>query len=48
MMLWGGFAKGAADLQDDGELETGDAVRLTATGSPSLVADPAQGAEVLI
>ena len=41
-------ARGALDLAGAGRLEAGDAVRLTAAGSPSLVADPVEGAEVLI
>ena len=40
-------ARGEADLEGAGELATGDAVRLTAAGSPRLTAGPA-GAEVLI
>ena len=40
-------ARGEADLEGAGELATGDAVRLTAAGSPQLTAGPA-GAEVLI
>jgi redox-sensitive bicupin YhaK (pirin superfamily) len=41
-------ARGALDLAGAGRLEAGDAVRLGAAGSPSLVADPVEGAEVLI
>ena len=41
-------ARGAAELEGAGALRTGDAVRLTAAGAPRLVADPAEGAEVLI
>jgi redox-sensitive bicupin YhaK (pirin superfamily) len=40
-------AKGGATLEGAGALGTGDAVRLTAAGSPKLTADAA-GAEVLI
>jgi redox-sensitive bicupin YhaK (pirin superfamily) len=40
-------ARGEADLEGAGALATGDAVRLTAAGSPWLTAGPA-GAEVLI
>jgi redox-sensitive bicupin YhaK (pirin superfamily) len=42
------IAKGAAELEEAGRLETGDAVRLTAAGSPRLTADAATGAEVLL
>ena len=41
-------AKGAARLENVGELGAGDAVRLTAAGTPVLTADATQGAEVLI
>ena len=41
-------ARGALVLDGAGRLEAGDAVRLTAAGSPSLVAAPVEGAEVLI
>ncbi len=41
-------AKGAARLENAGELDAGDAVRLTAAGTPVLTADATQGAEVLI
>ncbi len=41
-------ARGGADLEGAGPLASGDAVRLTAAGSPRLVADAAAGAEVLI
>ncbi|MBI3803765.1 MAG: pirin family protein [Nitrospirae bacterium] len=41
-------AKGTAELEGAGRLETGDAVRLTAAGTPALKADPAAGAEILI
>jgi redox-sensitive bicupin YhaK (pirin superfamily) len=41
-------AKGAAQLEGAGTLTTGDAVRLTAVGSPRLTADAEAGAEVLI
>ncbi len=40
-------ARGSALLEDAGELHEGDAVRLTAAGSPSLTAGP-EGAEVLV
>ncbi len=41
-------ARGGATLEGAGELTQGDAVRLTAAGSPRLTADPATGAEVLV
>jgi redox-sensitive bicupin YhaK (pirin superfamily) len=41
-------AKGAAQLEGAGVLNSGDAVRLAAAGSPRLIADAASGAEVLI
>ena len=41
-------ARGAVDLDGAGRLVAGDAARLTAAGSPSLTADPAGGAEVLV
>jgi redox-sensitive bicupin YhaK (pirin superfamily) len=41
-------ARGAASLEGAGELETGDAVRLTAAGNQLLTADATEGAEVLI
>ena len=41
-------AKGAAHLEDAGQLGAGDAVRLTAAGTPALTADATEGAEVLI
>lgn len=41
-------AKGSAELEGAGSLATGDAVRLTAAGSPRLTADATRGAEVLI
>jgi len=41
-------AKGSAELEGAGSLATGDAVRLTAAGSPRLTADATKGAEVLI
>lgn len=41
------IARGAAHLANAGELAQGDAVRLTAAGSPDLTAGP-KGAEVLI
>ena len=42
------IAKGAAELEGAGELQTGDAVRLTAAGARRLTAGRAGGAEVLI
>ena len=41
-------AKGAVALEGAGGLGEGDAARLTAAGTPSLTADAARGAEVLI
>jgi redox-sensitive bicupin YhaK (pirin superfamily) len=41
------IARGDAELEDAGRLVSGDAVRLTAAGAPTLTAGPA-GAEVLI
>jgi redox-sensitive bicupin YhaK (pirin superfamily) len=41
-------ARGAVELEGAGRLGTGDAARLTEAGSPRLVADAADGAEVLI
>ena len=41
-------ARGAAVLDGAGRLDAGDAVRLTAAGSPPLTADAEVGAEVLI
>jgi redox-sensitive bicupin YhaK (pirin superfamily) len=41
-------ARGALTLDGAGRLEAGDAVRLTGAGSPVIVADPSEGAEVLI
>ena len=41
-------AKGTAQLEGAGTLAAGDAVRLTAAGSPRLTADAVAGAEVLI
>jgi redox-sensitive bicupin YhaK (pirin superfamily) len=41
-------ARGALTFAGAGRLEAGDAVRLTGGGSPALVADPVEGAEVLI
>ena len=41
-------ARGVAGLDGAGTLGSGDAARLTDAGSPTLTADPAQGAEVLI
>ena len=40
-------AKGGATLEGAGALAAGDAVRLTAAGTPTLTADPVAGAEVL-
>jgi len=40
--------KGGASLEAAGALGTGDAVRLTAAGAPTLTADATDGAEVLI
>ena len=42
------IAKGGATLAGAGPLSAGDAVRLTAAGSPELTADATTGAEVLI
>ena len=42
------IAKGAAVLEGAGTLHAGDAVRLTAAGSPRLTADDKSGAEVLL
>lgn len=42
------IAKGSADLEDAGMLQSGDAVRLTAAGARRLTADAQSGAEVLI
>ncbi|MCU1461142.1 MAG: Quercetin 2,3-dioxygenase [Acidimicrobiales bacterium] len=41
-------ARGAVDLDGAGRLVAGDAARLTAAGSPGLIADLADGAEVLV
>jgi quercetin 2,3-dioxygenase len=41
-------AKGGATLQDAGDLGSGDAVRLTGAGNPTLKADTKTGAEVLV
>jgi quercetin 2,3-dioxygenase len=41
-------ARGTVDLEGAGTLNAGDAVRLTAAGAPTLTADAATGAEVLI
>jgi redox-sensitive bicupin YhaK (pirin superfamily) len=41
-------ARGAATLQGAGTLARGDAVRLTAAGSPTLTASETEGAEVLL
>ncbi|NKE69370.1 pirin family protein [Candidatus Manganitrophus noduliformans] len=40
--------KGAVTLEGAGRLEKGDAVRLTAAGTPAVTADLASGAEILI
>jgi redox-sensitive bicupin YhaK (pirin superfamily) len=40
--------KGAVTLEGAGRLEKGDAVRLTAAGTPAVTADSASGAELLI
>ncbi|MCS6302928.1 MAG: hypothetical protein H8K07_04605 [Nitrospira sp.] len=42
------IAKGSADLEDAGVLQSGDAVRLIAAGAQRLTADIQSGAEVLI
>lgn len=42
------IAKGNADLEEAGVLQSGDAVRLTAAGARRLIADAQSGAEVLI
>jgi len=42
------IAKGTADLEGAGTLHSGDAVRLTAAGTPHLTADDKAGAEVLL
>ncbi len=41
-------ARGGVALEGAGPLATGDAARLTKAGARTLIADPAQGAEVLI
>jgi redox-sensitive bicupin YhaK (pirin superfamily) len=41
-------ARGAVELDGGGRLGAGDAARLTGAGSPRLVADAGEGAEVLI
>lgn len=41
-------ARGSGSLEGAGRLETGDAARLTAAGTPTFTADAAAGAEVLI
>ena len=41
-------AKGAVELEGAGLLDAGDAVRLTAAGTPRLTADVARGAEILL
>jgi hypothetical protein len=40
-------ARGAADLEASGPLDTGDAVRMTAAGGQRVTAGPA-GAEILV
>jgi redox-sensitive bicupin YhaK (pirin superfamily) len=42
------IAKGSANLEEAGVLQSGDAVRLTAAGARRLTADAQAGAEVLI
>lgn len=42
------IAKGSADLEDAGALQSGDAVRLTSAGARRLTTDAHAGAEVLI
>jgi hypothetical protein len=42
------IARGGAELEGAGALHEGDAVRLSAAGSPRLTADDGSGAEVLI
>ena len=42
------IARGGANLENAGYLNTSDALRLTAAGAPKLTADPVTGAEVLI
>lgn len=42
------MAKGRAELEEAGILNTGDAVRLTAAGARRLTADSQTGAEVLV
>jgi redox-sensitive bicupin YhaK (pirin superfamily) len=42
------IAQGKATLDNAGVLAQGDAVRLTAAGTPTLTADPKSGAEVLV
>ena len=42
------IARGGVNLENDGYLEEGDAVRLTAAGAPKLTADRVTGTEVLI
>jgi redox-sensitive bicupin YhaK (pirin superfamily) len=41
-------ARGALIVEGAGRLEAGDAVRFTEAGTPSITADPSEGAEVLI
>jgi len=41
-------ARGQAELEGAGTLQAGDAVRLTGAGSPQLIADKKNGAEVLV
>jgi redox-sensitive bicupin YhaK (pirin superfamily) len=41
-------ARGGGELEGAGRLEAGDAVRLTAAGTPGFTADAATGAEVLV
>src|SRR5205823_6674291 len=42
------IARGAAEVEGAGALSEGDAIRLTAAGSPRLTADAVVGAEILI
>ncbi|MDQ4068884.1 MAG: pirin family protein [Actinomycetota bacterium] len=41
-------ARGALTLEGAGRLGAGDAVRFTEAGAPSITADPAEGAEILV
>jgi redox-sensitive bicupin YhaK (pirin superfamily) len=42
------IARGGGELAGAGRLQAGDAVRLTAAGTPAFTADPETGAEVLV